>query len=518
MSFINKLNEITGGKFYMLRPVRADYNEALRSVCMYFRVSAEFADFLRQNEADLNNTLSEMLLLSATSSFMYLTLDQEYISDIINPLIKTFQNICRVRADDIRIIKAKGAKRVDITVDSMLYPLLNANCARLSEMLSDEFCEEVSVFVAAQGGIDEEAVLAELKDQPVTVTEKIQKFVRYLDIPSADLVKCIGPKVKGPIRDISDITEPEEEVNVFAVITNKRKLIKKGTEGTEKGRRYFSFKLTGSSGSGMDGLFFPTVKNETAFDVIEDGSRAVLSGSISRSAASLKMIVRRVTACTLNKQVSPASSKKAGQEQYITLFPVPYTETRQMSIISEKTEFRPITGGRVLVGLDVETTGISFASDRITEIALVKYIDGRFTESMQSLIDPEIEISQRITELTGITNEMVKNKPKFYEVAGDIKRFIGDGIIVGYNVGFDIGMLNSYYKETGYKFENEYIDVMQDVYRSKFRGGGNNKLVNVAKKLNIEYEGAHRAFNDVIATFKVYFKLREAETQKKSAI
>lgn len=517
MSFINKFSEASGGRFYMLRPLRAEYNEQLRSVCMYFKVSVEFTDFLGQNTEDLNRVLSDIFGLSATAAFVYLRLDPEYVSDAISPLIKTFQNVSRVSAGDIRISKYKGAKRVDITVDSILYPLINANCARLSELLTDEFCEEVTVFAAAHGGIDEDAVLAELKDLPVTITPTIQKFVRYLDIPSADLVKCIGPKVKGSIRDISDITEPEEEVNVLAVISDKRKLIKKGTEGTEKERRYFTFKLSGSSGFCMDGLFFPTVKNEAAFDAIEDGSRAVLSGSVSKS-ASLKMIVRRVTACTLNKQVIPASSKKAGQDQYITLFPVPYTETRQISLVSEKSEYRPETGGRVLVGLDVETTGISFASDRITEIALVKYVDGRFTECMQTLVDPEITISQRITELTGITNEMVRNKPKFYEIAGDIKRFIGDGVIIGYNVGFDIGMLDSYYKETGYKYENEYIDVMQDVMRSKFRGGGNNKLVTVAKKLGIGFEGAHRAFNDVIATFKVYFRLKEAENQKKSAI
>lgn len=517
MNFIGKINEASGGKFYMLHPLRAEYNEAAHNVCVYFRVSVDFADFLRQNEESLNLVLSDLLGTDSTASFIYIKLDSEYVLDVISPMIKTFQSIGALAAEDVRITQTKGAKRIDITVDSILYSLINANRESLERTLTEAFCEEISVSIAASGDIDEQSVLAELKDTPLVIAAKVQKYVRYLDIPPADLIKCIGTKAKEHIRDISDIKEAEEEINVFATITNKRKLIKKGTEGKENERRYFSFKLSGSSGSGIDGLFFPNAKNEAAFDTIPDGSRAVFSGSIS-SSATLRMIVRRVTVCTLNKNILPACNKNTEQDQYVNLFPQPHTETQQLALLTDKSEYRPGTGGRVFIGLDLETTGVSFTSDRITEIAMLKYIDGQFTQSMQTLVDPEVDISQRITDLTGITNEMVRNKPKFYEIAGDIKRFIGDGIIIGYNVGFDIGMLNGFYKETGYKFDNEYIDVLQEVYRSKFRGGGNNKLVNVAKKLGINHEGAHRAFNDVIATFKVYFKLKEAETQKKSAI
>src|SRR5690606_17153813 len=86
--------------------------------------------------------------------------------------------------------------------------------------------------------------------------------------------------------------------------------------------------------------------------------------------------------------------------------------------------------------IDIETTGGMSHRDRITEIAMVKIVNGNITARFESLINPERSIPGEITRITGITNEMVANAPKFYEVAKQIVEFTEDSVFVAHNVRF----------------------------------------------------------------------------------
>lgn len=93
------------------------------------------------------------------------------------------------------------------------------------------------------------------------------------------------------------------------------------------------------------------------------------------------------------------------------------------------------------IAFDIETTGLDPMYDEIIEIGAIKIEDGKEIETFSTLIKPEYEIDEFITELTGITNEMVMDAPKINEVLPKFMDFIKDSIILGYNVNFDINFI-----------------------------------------------------------------------------
>ena len=102
--------------------------------------------------------------------------------------------------------------------------------------------------------------------------------------------------------------------------------------------------------------------------------------------------------------------------------------------------------------VDVETTGGSPKNSRITELAMYKYDGERIVDELVTLLNPEQPIPEFIVRLTGITDKMVANAPRFFEVAKQVIEFTNDCIFVAHNVAFDYGMLRSEFKQLGYDF------------------------------------------------------------------
>lgn len=108
--------------------------------------------------------------------------------------------------------------------------------------------------------------------------------------------------------------------------------------------------------------------------------------------------------------------------------------------------------------LDTETTGLSHCYDEVIEIGILKVRDGNTVDQYSQLIKPRNAIDGFITNLTGITNKMVKDKPTIKEVENDVLAFLGDDVIVGYNTLFDIRFLNAGFNKD---ISNEYMDTVQ---------------------------------------------------------
>ena len=108
--------------------------------------------------------------------------------------------------------------------------------------------------------------------------------------------------------------------------------------------------------------------------------------------------------------------------------------------------------------LDLETTGLSNKFDEIIEISALRVRSFHVTDVFSTLIKPTFEISDEITEITGITNEMLSNAPLFSEIEFELREFIGDDYILGHNVNFDINFL---YDNFYYPFRNAFIDTLR---------------------------------------------------------
>ena len=158
--------------------------------------------------------------------------------------------------------------------------------------------------------------------------------------------------------------------------------------------------------------------------------------------------------------------------------------------------------------IDIETTGLDPQKDKIIELAGIKIKNNKIVEEYSSLINPEMIISNFITELTGIDNYMVCKEPTIEIELKNFLNFIGNSLVIGHNVNFDINFIYDnalkYYNKI---FENNYLDTLK--LSRKLLNLENHKLKTLSEAFNIDYKNAHRALRDCYITFNVYNKLKE---------
>ena len=152
--------------------------------------------------------------------------------------------------------------------------------------------------------------------------------------------------------------------------------------------------------------------------------------------------------------------------------------------------------------LDLETTGLSFRTEKITEVGIMKVKDGKVIDEFSCFVNPEKPIPQKVVEVTNITDDMVKDAETIDKVFPKILEFVGDSVLVAHNADFDIGFLKYNAKQLGYELNNTYMDTLK-LAKSLFPDFKKYKLGIIAEKLGIVVEVAHRALDDVDTTVKV---------------
>lgn len=160
------------------------------------------------------------------------------------------------------------------------------------------------------------------------------------------------------------------------------------------------------------------------------------------------------------------------------------------------------------VVFDIETTGLSNKNDGITEIGAVKIKNNKIIDTFSSLVNPEQYIPEKIVELTGITNEMVKDQPTIEKVLPEFLKFVGNTPVVAHNADFDTGFIREKAKQYGINFNNTVIDTLK-LARALLPNLKKHKLNIVAKELNISLENHHRAVDDATATAEMFIKFIE---------
>jgi DNA polymerase-3 subunit epsilon len=159
--------------------------------------------------------------------------------------------------------------------------------------------------------------------------------------------------------------------------------------------------------------------------------------------------------------------------------------------------------------IDVETTGRSAENDEITELAAVKYRTGQQVEVFQRLVKPHEKIEEFVENLTGITNAMVQDAPDIAQVLPEFIAFVGDDVIVGHNVNFDLQFVNASCKRLGLPpLKNDFVDTLF-IGRKTNPEWPNHRLATIAQQLGIEADSFHRADNDAAVTAKVYMAMKD---------
>ncbi|BCK01661.1 3'-5' exonuclease [Anaerocolumna chitinilytica] len=158
------------------------------------------------------------------------------------------------------------------------------------------------------------------------------------------------------------------------------------------------------------------------------------------------------------------------------------------------------------VCFDIETTGLSPEEDYIIEIGAVKVREGRITEYFNELIKPPVELPEKITQLTGITEEMLLTAENQAKVIPRFLEFAGDDILMGHNIMFDYSFIKVGAERLGIPFEKNGIDTLK-ISRGTLSEGESKSLSNLCARYKVVNPSAHRAFHDAKATAVVYAHL-----------
>ncbi|WP_163101540.1 PolC-type DNA polymerase III [Peribacillus alkalitolerans] len=166
------------------------------------------------------------------------------------------------------------------------------------------------------------------------------------------------------------------------------------------------------------------------------------------------------------------------------------------------------------VVFDVETTGLSAVYDTIIELAAVKIKGGEIIDRFESFANPHHPLSATTIDLTGITDDMVRDAPEVPEVLTKFKDWTGDSVLVAHNASFDMGFLNVGYRKLGFgKSNNPVIDTLE-LGRFLYPDLKNHRLNTLAKKFDIELTQHHRAIYDAEATGYLMIKMLKDSTEK----
>jgi DNA polymerase-3 subunit epsilon len=159
--------------------------------------------------------------------------------------------------------------------------------------------------------------------------------------------------------------------------------------------------------------------------------------------------------------------------------------------------------------IDVETTG-NVRMGRMTEICIITIENMEITDVYSSLLNPDCSIPSNIIALTGITNEMVANAPRFKEIAAIIEEKTRDAIFVAHNVNFDFGFLEKEFKMIGHKFLRKKLCTVR-LSRKLIPGLPSYSLGRLCSSVGISLSGAHRAEADTRATTTLFLKLLRSD-------
>ncbi len=169
------------------------------------------------------------------------------------------------------------------------------------------------------------------------------------------------------------------------------------------------------------------------------------------------------------------------------------------------------------VAVDLETTGIGAKREKITEIGMVKVVDGQVTDTFHTLINPHRKIPEEIVRLTGIDDEMVKDAPGIEAVMPEVIRFCEGFPVLGHQVIFDYGFLKQAAVNQKLEFEKEGIDTLK-ICRMVMPAEEKKNLGAACAYFGIHPDTAHRALSDAMAAHLLYMEMKKRFGEEKNTL
>ncbi len=503
----NKL-DILNKMFLGLKFRNAEYNEKTNDLVVSFLYNPESIEINEEKEGEIIKNLKEIIgdFVNYKLSFKSCPLDKRTIANhTYTTIVNNFPALSKnFTYDDVTV----DIQHMKVVVTLNLTPTNYDHAVGLNreefiaKILSDSFLADFEVkFTKKEEEIEAKDVIKNNMELMSSIKEAEEKTVFKL----SEITNIIGENDYSLAIDYTKITSPIENVVICGeVVSNQRRTYNrtytKNGETKEIEKAFYSFAIKNDNKI-MYCSIFPRQADENKGDLIEVGMKVCCFGSFRDYKGKLNFTAQSVARCEYLKEEIKSQFKHVNDE-YHTVIPTKYEDFEQGDLFSG--EDKTFEGSFIV--FDLETTGLEANKEEIIEIGACKVIDGKISEVFSTFVKPTKHISNEITNLTHIDDEMVKDAPTINYVMPDFYKFCHGSTMVGHNVNFDIGFIYNMSKKLAYNFDNPLLDTLE-MARKKLPGLKNYKLGTVVDRLGVVLDGAHRAINDATATAKVFIKL-----------
>ncbi len=447
--------------------------------------------------------IKSMIIESIPTSVSDISLSFEKIlteKDFVFKEIKEYFSVAHkavadfVTLDGAEFIKNGYDVTIKLPIAETAYDYINSNniVCELENYLNGCFVADFTVITsksAEDGSLDEDFSDKSLSSEPYRRekrTFKVDEVTRLFD--------------NDPERTCTYICDTKNylgEVYVGGIINRIEE------RETKTGKPFYLIEITDRTGT-LTGTLFPTKANLPKVKKLEQSSEIIARGEFQKRGDYINFTYKSINLCVFPKNFVPKEREhRPVPENYTLVFPQKLEVETQDNFLETKTVPECFIG-RTFVVFDLETTGTDF-DDTITEIGAVKMIDGVATEYFSTLVNPEKRIPQEVVDITGITDEMVENAPKFSEVCGDFYKFCEGATLVAHNIDFDSRFIKKQGEAIDYYFDNPLMDTLS-LARENIFGVSNYKLNTLCDKFGIVFRH-HRAYSDALATSELFVEI-----------
>lgn len=504
MKFITEFNSLTNGKYSWIMPANVAINIGARMVSLELLVPYEEYNALTDNvKTEIFGAARKLIPMTFELNVGY----KKFFIDSKTVRSKFYEFMARnypsIPIDGIEADAHVVEGKVKITV----------GIAKLfaGSVAEEEFCERLINYMHTKftNDIDIDYYVADKDiDLKASIEETIEEYYIKRRIRTSNHVKLTGKEILADPSYIAD--RPETDDN--AVYCGKIDTFKQNTS-QKTGNPYFVFFINDNTGRLMCKAFSRTPTSE--YSKLFDGDTVIVQGKLvlDTFAHDTVLLVNNLSKCEIDYDsiVNKTEYKKA-PKFYECVQPVLIADCKQVDIFGESTVPESLLGKEFVI-FDTETTGLVPSTDKLIEIGAVRMVNGEITESFSTLINPGVELPDKIIEITGIKDADLIDAPSIEEVFPDFYKFIGGASLVAHNAAFDMGFITRIGEELKYRVDNrsyDTIELARQVIPSK-----DYKLATLCKVLGIVNHGAHRALNDVLATTDLFIEaVRRGDAKK----
>lgn len=394
--------------------------------------------------------------------------------------------------DVISVVFGDAVKyTIRLSKDGADYMVKSGAMRRLNEFLERNFCSE---FIG-ETDIKEESEEINLLEEEVFESQlqkiehrtiKVKEIEIIDDLTMGDTALYIEDAVQGSNTVCGTITEISERE-------------------TKNNKPFFIIRIDDTTGN-MSGVYFSKKNTCSRIRNLKVGDSIIARGTLGEYNGRKSFTFEKINACKFPENfVKKGKFNKIVPSEYKVIFPQKASTITIKSIFDAEENLPQELTENVYVVFDLETTGLDVLNEGITEIGAVKIINGKIAEEFNTLIKPDYPISPKITALTGISEDMVKDSPKISAVLPDFIKFIDGAILVAHNAEFDTKFIKRFASAEEYDIKNKVLDTMI-LSRKYLPELHKNDLHTLAEHFGITFRH-HRALSDAYATAEAFIKI-----------